>query len=207
MALFAAQQVVDRHAAVGEEHLGGLGALIAELVEIFSNGETGRPLLDHQHAHPAVTRLGLRVGLDEHRQRVGVARVRDPRFGAVDDVVAIFPPCHGGDALQVAAGLRLGERDARAALARCQVGQPSRSLLRLAELRQHQGGQRVRAQDPGDAHPCFRDLLEHDGVRNSVDGDAAVLLRDQHPEQAHRLHLLDDLVRIAAGELHLASDR
>jgi len=65
----------------------------------------------------------------------------------------------------------------------------------------------MRAQDSGHAHPCLRDLLEHDRVGDSVDGDASVLLWHQHPEQAHRLHLIDDLFRVATGELPLARHR
>jgi len=63
----------------------------------------------------------------------------------------------------------------------------------------------MRAQDPRDAHPRLRDLLEHERVRDGVDRDTPVSLGHQHPEQAHRLHLLDDLFGVAPGELPFAS--
>src|SRR6185437_1226786 len=61
--------------------------------------------------------------------------------------------------------------------------------------------------DARDPHPRLRDFLEHQRIRDGVDGDAVELFGYEHAEQAHPLHLVDDLFRIAAGELPLASDR
>src|SRR5260370_1240938 len=88
------------------------GAFVAQLVEVVADREARRSLLDHQNAHAPMTGLGARVGLDEHRQRVRVPRVRDPGLGPVHDVVIAIAPRDGRDALQVAARLRLGQRDA-----------------------------------------------------------------------------------------------
>jgi hypothetical protein len=154
-----------------------------------------------------MARLRVRVGLDQHRQRVGMAGVGDPGLGAVDDIVVAHSPRHRGDALEVAARLRLGERDARAPLAGAEIRQPPQALFGRAVFRQHQRGQGMRAQDSGHAHPCLRDLFEDDRVGDRVDGDAPVLLGHQHSEQAHLLHLVDDLFRVAAGQLPLARDR
>jgi hypothetical protein len=48
--------------------------------------------------------------------------------------------------------------------------------------------------------------FEHDGVRDGVDRRSAVLLGHEDPEQSHRLHLLDDLCRVATLQLPVARD-
>jgi hypothetical protein len=113
----------------------------------------------------------------------------------------------GGDALQVAAGARLGEpmpvRSSPVA-SRREVGG---ALLLGAVLGDHPAGERVAADGAGDAHPPARDLLEGERERDRVDIEAAVLLGDGEPEQAHRLHRVDDLGRVAVGLLPLPGDR
>jgi hypothetical protein len=61
-------------------------------------------------------------------------------------------------------------------------------------------------QDAGDSHPRFGDLLEDDGIGHGVDADASVLLWDQHAEEAHLLHLVDDLGGIAIAQLPFTRD-
>ena len=156
---------------------------------------------------PRVRRGRRRVGLHQDRQRVGVAGVGDPHLGAVDDVVVAVEPRSGADALQVRAGVGLGEADAGAALAGGQVGQVLLLLLLGAVHGDHPAGQRVAAEDAGDAHPAAGDLLEHQGEGDRVEVEAAVLLGDGDAEQAHVGHALDDLGGVATGLLPLTGDR
>ncbi len=207
MTFLHAQHVFDRHVAVAQKHLRRLRTLVADLVEVLPDGEARRPLLDHQNRHAPMARLRSRIRLDQDRQRVGMPGVRDPRLGAVDDVVVAVPPRDCRDALEVAARLRLGERDAGTPLAGGEIREPSRTLIYSSELPQQHRGERMRAEDSGHAHPRFRNLLEDDRIGDRVDGDAAVLLGHEHPEQAHRLHLVDDLFWVAAGQLPLARNR
>src|ERR1700687_3291956 len=93
LAFFAAEHVLHRNQAVVQEDLRRLRALVAELAEIFADGEAGRSLLDHQHGHSLVSRLRRRVGLHQHRKWIGMPRVCDPGFRAVDDVVVTVASC------------------------------------------------------------------------------------------------------------------
>src|SRR5262245_56767994 len=62
----------------------------------------------------------------------------------------------------------------------------------------------MRAENSRHPHPGLGDLFEHDRVRDGVDADPPVLARYQHPEEAHPLHLIDDLGRVSSGELPIA---
>ncbi len=99
LTLLPAQHVLDRHATVAQEHFRRLRSLVAQLVEILADREARRPLFDHQHGHAPMAWLRVGIGLDQHRKRVGVARVGDPGLGAVDNVVVTLALRHCGDAL------------------------------------------------------------------------------------------------------------
>ncbi len=71
-----------------------------------------------------MARLGLGVGLDQQGQDVALDRVGDPQLGAVDEIVVALSARDGADALQVGAGVRLGERQAAAQLAGGETRQP-----------------------------------------------------------------------------------
>ena len=196
-----------RHPHVVEHHLAGLGALVAELAHVLGDLEPGRARVDEQHAHAAVGRLRPRIGLHEHRQRVGVAGVGDPHLGAADDVVVTVAPRRGRDALQVGARARLGERDRGAPLPRRELRQVALLLLLGAVAGDHPAGHRVAAEDAGDAHPAARDLLEGQRERHGVRLEPAVGLGHGEPEEPEPAHALDDLGRVAALVLPVARDR
>jgi hypothetical protein len=63
----------------------------------------------------------------------------------------------------------------------------------------------VGVDDAGDRHPAPRQLLDHQGVREQGFGQAAVLLGDGEPEQAHLAHPVDDLLRVLVGVLEVLS--
>ena len=192
---------------VVEPDFAALGALVAELAHVARHLEPRRSLLDQHDAHPVVYRLGIRLGLHQHRKRVGVASVGDPDLCTVDDVFIAVAPGPGLDALEIGAGIGLGEGDPGAALAGGQLGKVPLPLLLGAVAGDHRTRQRMTAEDAGDAHPAPRDLLEHQRHRHDVDVQATVLLGHGESEQPHLLHLVDDLAGIAAFLLPLPGHR
>ena len=80
-----AEQVVDRHVDVGEEELGGVLRVQADLLEVATALEAVHAAFEHEQAHARVPLR--RVGLDRGDHEVGVDAVGDERLGAVDDVV------------------------------------------------------------------------------------------------------------------------
>ena len=82
-----------------------------------------------------------------------------------------------------------------------EAGQPPLLLLLGAEAGDDRRRDGVRVEDAGHAHPSVRDLLDHPDVGEEVEPEAAVLLGDGDAEQAHRLHLLHEPVRVLVGVL------
>src|SRR3546814_17668637 len=74
----------------------------------------------------------------------------DPGLGAVDDVAVAVALRRHADALQVGAGVRLGQRQAAADLAAGQPRQPRLPLILGAELLDRQRQHQVRVEDAGD---------------------------------------------------------
>src|SRR5207249_9526884 len=117
--------VLDGNVALAQEDLRRFGSAITELVQVAADRKPGRPLLDHQDGHSAMPRLRFRIVLNQHRKRVGMARVGDPGLGAVDDVLIVRSARYGRNSLQVTASLGLGQSDARTPLTCGEVRQPS----------------------------------------------------------------------------------
>ena len=65
VALFAADQIVLGHLEVVENELGGIDALVADLLELASDREAVA-LLGEEQAHALVPGLDIGVGLDQH---------------------------------------------------------------------------------------------------------------------------------------------
>ena len=153
---------------------------------------------------PPKTRAGLLlddeardalVGAGRERNDAGALAVRDPHLRAGDDVLVAVADRAAGDVAGVAAGVGLREREAPAQLARRETGQPALLLLAGAVAHDDARRDRVRVHDPGQRHPPGRELLDDRDVGEEVETEAAERLGDRDPEQAHRLHLLDDLGR------------
>ena len=64
MALGAADQAIGRYPKFLEEHLGGIAAVVAELLQLAPDPKA-RPLLGEEHGQAGVARLGIRIGLDQ----------------------------------------------------------------------------------------------------------------------------------------------
>ena len=86
-------------------------------------------------------------------------------------------------------------------------GQPALLLLLGAVMHDEVRGDRVRVDDARQRHPAVRELLDDLGVGEEVETETAVRLGDRDPEQAERLHLLDDRLGIGVGVLELGRDR
>ena len=137
--------------------------------------------------------LRVRVGLREHERVVGDGRVRDPVLLAVQDVgVALAAGVreHRGD---VRAGGRLGQPEARELLAARLRGEVALLLLLVRVLEERE---RVEPDMDGDERAEGRlaalDLLADERLGDEVEPCAAVLLGDDHAEQAELGHALDD---------------
>ena len=98
------------------------------------------------------------------------------------------------------------DRQPRGAPSR-EAGQPPRLLLGRALPHDQARGDRVRVDDPRQRHPAGRELLDHRDVRVQVEAEPAVLLGDRDPEQAHRLHLRDEVGRVGVLVLEVVGDR
>jgi hypothetical protein len=73
-------------------------------------------------------------------------------------------------------------------------------------LQEHVGEDEVGVDDAADAHPASGDLLGAEGIGQQRLAQAAVLLRDHQPEDAHLLHALDDCRGVLVLVLELRGD-
>ena len=141
-----------------------------------------------------VGRLG--AGEQRHAERHVGAGVGDERLAAVDQPAAVAPHRSRADAARVGAGVGLGqaERAERAALG--ERPQPTLALRVVAEEVERQRTDRhVRL--PRRRHRLVgeADLLHRGDEPDRRHADAAPLLGDQHPEQAQRAHLAEQVGR------------
>src|SRR3954467_13148031 len=200
--LLAAEDVPGRAAVAVEDELGRLDALVAELLDLRRDVETGvlarplrgaRLLLGDEARHAAVARLGARIGLDEHEDERREQAVRDPHLLAVDLVgVAVDALGRGLDRLHVGAELGLGEAERGADLTGRHAREVLPALLVGAELHEQVRADEVRVDDPRDRDPPARELLDDHRVGRQVEPHPPVLLGDRDAEQTELAHLLDD---------------
>ena len=202
VALRAADQATLRHAVVLEEQLGGIAAVVAELLQPAADPEA-RPLLGEEQRHAAMARRGVGIGLDQERKAGAFDRVGDPGLGAIDHVLVAGADGAGADRLQVGAAVRLGQRQAAAQLATGKARQEM-PLLRLGAEALDQGRHdQVRIEGARQRDPGLRDQRDHAGIGRGRHAEAAVARRDGRAEQAERLHLLDHRSRVDVVVLEL----
>ncbi len=107
----------------------------------------------------------------------------------------------------VAAGVRLGDREAHDPVALEERRQPSALLLLGAEQQQLLRPEGQRAQLLADAGVDLPELLQDQGLFEVAQARAAVGLGDEQPDQPEAARLLDDVERHllldVAGERHL----
>ena len=168
-----------------EEELGGVGLVLADLVELASAAEALHAGLDPEQ-RDAASALGLRVGAGSHHHQVGGVPVGDEGLGSVEDPVVAVAYGGGLQRREVGATGRLGHADGREDLAGHEARQPALALLLGGQLDQ------VRRDDVGvDAvagaqrHRDLAELLaEHRVVPEVAGRGTAVLLGDLQAEQA-----------------------
>ena len=128
-------------------------------------------------------------------------------FGAVDDVLLAVALRPAGQVARVTSGVGLGQGQAAAAFAGGHGGEPAPLLFLVAVRHDQRGRHGVRVHDAGQAHPPIGELLDDADVREQVEAEAAVLLRDGDAEQAEAAHLGDDLVGEGVGVLEVRRHR
>ena len=185
-------QAVGGYPVVLEDELGGIDALVAELLQLAADTEA-RPFLGKEEAHAPVARTRLGVGLDQQREAGAVDAVGNPDLGAVHDIIAAVAPRGGADRLQVGAAIRLGEREAAPDLPGGEARQPGPLLLLRAEAQHGRRHDEVRVEDAGERHPHGRDPFHDARIGRGAEAEPAVFLRDDGAEQAELLHPLDDV--------------
>ena len=199
-----AEQVLRRDVHVGEEQLGRVLGVQAELLQVAAPLEALHPPLEDEQGHALV--LLARVGLHRGDHEVGVDAVRDERLRAVDDVGVAVADRGRLHAREVGADAGLGHRDRGDELARRDARHPARLLL-VGAVREE-----VRHADVVvEAHPetgatdaGHLDLLVDDLVVPEVVGAAAaVLLGQVHPDEAVPTRLDEHVVGDDPGRLPL----
>ena len=134
-----AEEAVPAEAHVVEEQLGGVLTVHAEFLQLLAALETGHAALDQEGGDPARSLARLRV----HDQRVGIGRVGDPEFGAVQNVAITLLFGAGAHRHDVRARSRFGHGQRADVFAADQLGQIFLLLLFGAvhgNQRQRHGG-------------------------------------------------------------------
>ena len=182
-AFLPADQRVRRRGKVLEGEFAGVQALVAQLLDVAADGQAGRALFRGEQADAGIGRVRVRVGLGRHGEDVPVPRVGDEHLRAGDQIVVALPFGGGADALHVAAGVRLGQRQAATFLAAGHGRQQAPLLLLGAEQRQDVGEQQVRVQHAGQTHPAAADFLDDQRIGRERQSHPAVLGRNDRAEQ------------------------
>ena len=216
LARLAAEDGVRRQAQAVHHQLGGVDALVAHLLDLARDGQARtdlaepRGLLDQERRHLLVDAgaLGcLARSEDQHGDQRGRAAVRQPHLLAVQHVLVAVADRLARDGRDIRAAARLRHRERTPNLARRHPRQVVVLLLLGAVLHQHVRHDEVRVDDAADRHPAARDLLHHQGVGEQRLPEAAVLLRDHQPEDAHLLQLVHDRLRVLVRVLELVGHR
>ncbi|MNX94858.1 hypothetical protein D3C86_1271060 [compost metagenome] len=125
--VFFTEQVAHRHAYVVEEQLGGVGSVLADLLQLAATTETLAIALDHDQA--AALGASARVGLAHHHDHVAGQAVADEGLAAVDHPLVTVAHGGGADRLEVGTGARLGHRNGEDGFAGADFRQPLLLLL------------------------------------------------------------------------------
>ena len=193
LAFDPANELVGGHAVVLEGELGRVDPAVAEFLELAADAKA-LALLGEEEAHALVAGLGAGVRLDQQREAGAVDAVGDPGLGAVDDVgVVALASGRGADRLQVGAAVGLGQREPAPQLARGEAGQVVLALVFGAEALDGGRHDEVGVDEAAHRHPGVREPLDDLGVGGDRQAEAAELLGDGGTEEAHLLHLLDDV--------------
>ena len=205
-ALVAAEEVAGGDAGVVEGELGGLDALVSELLELAADEEALGVGLDEEGADAAMGGLGVDVGLGEDEVDARALAVGDPHLLAVNDVVVAVAGGLRLDGLGVGAGVGLGDAEGGADLGVDHAGEEALLLLLGAVGGDGVADKDVRVEDAGEAHPAAGELDADAGVALEAEVEAAVGLGNLDGEEAHLGHAVDEGLGVLVGVLVLAGD-
>ncbi|MNK88864.1 hypothetical protein D3C87_1088480 [compost metagenome] len=125
--VFFTEQVAHRHAYVVEEQLGGVGSVLADLLQLAATTETLAIALDHDQA--AALGASARVGLAHHHDHVAGQAVADEGLATVDHPLVTVAHGGGANGLEVGAGARFGHGHRQHGFAGADFRQPFLLLL------------------------------------------------------------------------------
>ena len=191
LSLHAADKIVGGDAVILENQFGTIDGVIAEFLELLTRSEPVALGRDEQ-AHAFVARVGLRVSFDEQGETAAVDAVRNPRLGAVDDIVVAVTDGCGTDRLQVGPRVRLGQREAAANFAAGEFGQPLRLLSRRTKAFDGARHDKMRVENAGNRHPIRCDMRHNFRIGDGGQAETAIFLSDGRAEQPHFGHLGDE---------------
>ena len=197
------EHVIDRHFAVGEHELAGIGAAHAELVELLPGGKAGKTVFDDERGDAA--RAGGAVGLGVDDERIGERTVGDPHFRAVEDIAVALALGAGAHRHHVGAGIRLRHRQRPDMLAGNELRQIALLLLGAGvapDLVDAEIG--MRAVGKADRRRAAGNLLHRHAMGEIAHAGAAPFLLDRDAEQAERAELRPQLARKFVGAVDLS---
>ncbi len=212
--LLAAEQVLDRDAAVVEDDLGRVRGADAELGLLLALAQAGGVLADDEGGLAAGAERRVDGGDDD--VDVGDAAVGDEDLGAVEDPLVAVALRRRLQALHVGAGLRLGHRvgaELDLVAAAEALGDPLGDLLGRAGGGDARGGEAGAGDRQGDAGAAPVELFGRDHLHLAL-GVAGRALDALEAAEALLARLLDHLpgdallfvVLAGGGPDHLAGE-
>ena len=207
-ALLAAEDLRARGHEAVERVRRGLDPAVADLVDLGDlPGVRPAPLRRQDEARQRV------LDPDEHEHDRRRDTAGDPALAAVQAPSAVDPRRRRPEPLEVAARLRLGDRERRVHAPAGEMGQPAVALVRRALADQQRGREPGRVDRPGQRDPAARQDAPHGRHLGHGPARAAVLARHQRAGQPELDHLVPHPVRehvlaVPAGDVgqHLVLD-
>jgi hypothetical protein len=183
-AAFGTQEVADRNTDLVEEEFRCIGGQMTELVEVAAMPEARSVGFDEDQAHTA--RSALRIGASDHNDEIAHLAVRDEGLLARDDIVVAVKNRARSNALQVAAGPRLGHGNRADGLAGDHAWQPFLFLLLRAVADEIAAADVIvdREIGCGTREAGISEFLDDNRVVTEVTADTAVLLGHLGAKQA-----------------------
>src|SRR5690606_9227955 len=187
-----ADDVLGRHPAVLEDDVAGVGAALAHLAVRLAADQSWGVALDDEGADAASP---LTAGARHHSEDARDRAVGDEALSTVENVVVAVTLGAGLERGGVGADVGLGQAEGADQLARRQARQIL-ALLLLGAVDQDalRADAVVSAEDGTEGRRGLADLEGHQHLLFHRQAEAAVLLGDGQAEQAHLLHLLDDVL-------------
>src|SRR5207245_11050429 len=189
-----AEPVLVGDAQVLEDELARVGRTKPEFSVQRLASVVLRRALEHERRYPLVA--FCRIGLREDEREIGYRAVADPHLPSAQHPAIALTPSTRPKLRRVAADLRLGETEAADQLALAESREPALFLLLGPELEDRELDERdLDRRRRAHRRVGASDLLGDERVRDVVEPNAAVLLRDGPAEKPKRRHLREDVLR------------